>query len=202
MTGAWDIVSGLWLLVAGYLISRTHYFRWLLFITIPLYLLGAGLLIYFRQPGFTPGYIVMCVIFMGIGGGTVTLCEQIAVLSVSSHNNAAAVLGLLGVFGNIGGGVGSAISGAIWTHTFPQYLEKYLPEESMDAFADIYGDLDVQLSYDFGTPTRDAIIQAYAHTQRIMLIATLCVMVLCLFWSFMIKNVNLAKVNQTKGRLF
>lgn len=202
MTGAWDIVSGVWLLVAGYLVRRTHYFRWLLFVTIPLYILGAGLLIYFRQPGFSPGYIVMCVIFMGIGGGTIVLCEQVAVLSVSSHNNAAAVLGLLGVFGNIGGSVGSAISGAIWTHTFPKYLMENLPEESMDAFADIYGDLDIQLSYELGTPTRDAIITAYAQTQRIMLIASVCVMVLCLAWTCMIKNLNLSKINQTKGMLF
>lgn len=100
--GAWDIISGVWLIGVGICIRKTGYFKWLLWVFVPVYILGSGLLIYFRQPHMSVGYIVMCQVFLALGGGTMIVCQQVAVLAHSSHNNAAASLGILGVFGNIG----------------------------------------------------------------------------------------------------
>ncbi|XAO25870.1 hypothetical protein I312_104700 [Cryptococcus bacillisporus CA1280] len=202
ISSIFDIVSGVWLLAVGYAIRKTGYFRWLLMFSVPLYLLGEGLMIYFRKPGGHFGWIIFCQILVAFGGGTITICEQVSVLASASHNDAAAVLAFLGLFGYIGGAVGNSISGAIWTHTFPNALAKYLPAEALPDLNTIYEDLDTQLSFPIGSATRTGIIEAYAEAQEKMLIAGTAVMALSLIWIFVIKNINVAKIAQVKGLLF
>ena len=103
---------------------------------------------------------------------------------------------------HVTGSIGSAISGAIWTNSFPQALEKLLPAEALENFDSIYGDLTVQLSYDRGDSIREAIIQAYGIAQKRMLIAGISVMALALVWVLLIKNIKLNTRDQTKGTLF
>lgn len=200
--GIFDIVSATWLLGTGYLMRRTGRFRWLLQIAVPLYILFVGLLIYFRKPGTNIGYIVMCEILTAIAGGTIIICEQVGVMAASEHNDVAAVLALLSLFGNVGGAVGNSISGAIWTNTLPDSLQRLLPDEAKADWEDIYDSLEVQLSYPIGSDVRSAIIEAYAQTQTYMIIAGTVIMALSLIWVMLIKNIRLNEIQQTKGVLF
>ncbi|EIN11845.1 MFS general substrate transporter [Punctularia strigosozonata HHB-11173 SS5] len=202
ISSIFDVVNGVWLFGVGFLICRTGRFRWLLALSVPLFILFEGLLIYFREPGHSIGYIVMCQVFMAIGGGAIIIGEQVAVLAASTQNNNAAVLALLGVFGYIGGAVGSAVSGAIWTNTLPGALQKYLPADTLPEWEDIYNDLAKQLSYPVGDPTRTAIQHAYAEAQSRMLIAGTAFMALALVWVFLIKNIKVSELEQVKGVLF
>lgn len=197
-----NVVSGVWLLVVGLAIKKTGRFRWLLYFSVPLYMLGVGLMIYFRKPGWGLGYSIMCQIFIAFGGGTMIIVQQVAVLAAADHNNVASVLALLGVFGYIGGAIGSSISGAIWTHTLPENLQRLLPADALADWETIYDSLEVQLSYEKGTPIREAIAQAYAESQSKMLIAGTAVMSLSLIWMFVIRDIKLDKNVQTKGVLF
>ncbi|WWD20464.1 hypothetical protein CI109_104940 [Kwoniella shandongensis] len=202
ISSIFDVVSGIWLIGVGLLIKKTGYFRWLFLGAIPLYMLGVGLMIYFRKPHMHLGYIIMCQIFLAVGGGTMIICQQVAVLAASSHNDAAAVLALLGLFGTCGGAVGNSISGAIWTHTLPNALERLLPAESLPDLQDIYDSLEIQLSYPIGDATREAIMYAYAEAQSRMLIAGTAIMALALGFVFLIKNIKVSEVEQVKGVLF
>ncbi|CAN9192037.1 unnamed protein product [Alternaria alternata] len=202
VASTFDVLSGVLLLSVGLIISKTGYFRWLLFIAVPIYILGQGLMIYFRHPNTSVGYLVMCQIFIAIGGSIIILCEQIAVMAAADHQHIASVLALLNIFGWLGGAVGSTISGAIWTNSFPQALMDLLPAEAMENFDLIYGSLDEQLSYERGSATRLAIEEAYGIAQKRMLIAGTAIMGLCLVWVFLIKNFNVAKMQQNKGRVF
>jgi predicted MFS family arabinose efflux permease len=202
IASTFDVLSGILLLSVGFLISKTGYFRWLLFIAVPIYILGQGLMIYFRQPGTNVGYLVMCQVFISIGGAIIILCEQIAVMAAADHQHVASVLALLNIFGWLGGAVGSTISGAIWTNSFPQALRELLPAEAMENFDSIYGNLETQLGYKVGSTTRLAIEEAYGIAQKRMLIAGTAIMGLTLVWIFLIKNHNVAKMQQTKGCVF
>lgn len=62
------------------------------------------------------------------------------------QNDAAAVLALLGLCGYVGGAIGNAISGAIWTHTLPAALQRILLEGVVGHWEAIYENLDLQLS--------------------------------------------------------
>lgn len=194
-----NVVSGVWLLVVGLAIRKSYRFRWLLLWSVPLYILGIGLMIYFRQPGWSIGYAIMCQIFIAFAGGTMIIVQQVAVLAASDHNNVASALAVLGVFGNVGGAIGGSVSGAIWTHTLPGALRRLLPAD-VD-WQEIYDSLDVQLSYTRGTPIREAISAAYAIAQRNMLIAGTAVMGTSLVWMFVIKDIKLTE-KQGKGVLF
>jgi hypothetical protein len=104
--------------------------------------------------------------------------------------------------GSIGGSVGSAICGAIWTNTFLKKLEQVLPDSAQPELMLIYESLVEQLSYPVGSPTRDAIVEAYGYAQTRMLIAGTVFMVLGFVWVGMMRNINVKNMTQTKGNVF
>ncbi|KAF4551973.1 MFS siderochrome iron transporter B-like protein [Elsinoe fawcettii] len=195
-------VSFVSLFVAGWAIRATGRYKWILWVCVPLYIFGLGLMIHFRQPGFSIGYIVMCEVFFSVAGSVFILCVQLAVLASVDHQHVAAVLALLFVVGSIGGSVGAAICGGIWTNTFRPYLEQNLPESALPSLPLIYGSLVQQLSYPVGSVERDVIVGAYAHAQAIMLASGTAFMALGFIWVAMIKNVDVRKMTQTKGNVF
>ncbi|GAB1197563.1 major facilitator superfamily domain-containing protein [Aspergillus pseudonomiae] len=202
VNSTFQVVSGVLLFIVGYLIRRTGYFRWLLIIGVPLYIFAQGLMIHFRQPNGYIGYIVMCEIFISVGGSVFILCMQLAVLAAVDHQHVAAAMAVLFVSGGIGGAVGNAISGAIWTNTFETALVRYLPESALPDLASIYASLPVQLSYAVNSPERIAIQKAYGYAQTRMLAAGTGLMALAFVAVFMIRNMNLKNMTQTKGVVF
>ncbi|OJJ97585.1 hypothetical protein ASPACDRAFT_80411 [Aspergillus aculeatus ATCC 16872] len=202
ISSIFDLMDPIWLIGCGYLIRVTGRFKWLLLWAVPLYLLASGLMIYFRTPGHSVGYMCMCQIFLAVGGGTLILIEQVAVLAASSHEEYAAMLALLSTFGNVGGAVGSSVSGAIWTNTLPQKLRQYLPADTLDQWEEIYESLDVQLSFPVGSETRIAIQNAYASSQRNMMIAGTALMGLSIAWVLMIKNIKIKENKDVTKVLF
>lgn len=114
MGNIYNVGSCVFSIVVGIFVRWTGRFKWITFVCVPLQMLGTGLMIYFRQPGVDIGYVVMCQIFIAFSGGTLVICEQLAVMAVSGPEKVASVLALLGLFQAIGGAIGQAISGAIW----------------------------------------------------------------------------------------
>ncbi|KAK1146142.1 hypothetical protein N8T08_003231 [Aspergillus melleus] len=202
VNSTFQVVSGLLLFMVGYAIRKTGYFRWLLWIGVPLYIFAQGLMIHFRQPNQYIGYIVMCEIFISIGGSTFILIGQLSVLAAVDHQHVAAALSVLFIFGGIGGSIGNAISGAIWTNTFLPALQRKLPASALPDVLTIYSSLPAQLAYPKGTPERIAIQESYGYAQTRMLAAGTGLMVLCFAWVAMIRNYNVKKMTQTKGVVF
>ncbi|GAN08644.1 conserved hypothetical protein [Mucor ambiguus] len=197
-----DVVSGVLLLGVGYLIRRFGRFKWLLYIAVPLYIFAQGLMIYFRRPNQSVGYLVMCQVFISIGGSTFIIVQQVAILAAVDHQHVAAALGILSVVGTASNAIGATICGAIWANTFQYALAAYLPAEGMENFDMIYEDLETQLSYEVGSPIRLAIQEAYGYAQTRMLAAGTGIMGLCIIWVFLIRNIDLAKISQVKGTVF
>ncbi|KAK4517726.1 uncharacterized protein ATC70_001068 [Mucor velutinosus] len=197
-----DVVSGVLLLGVGYLIRRFGRFKWLLYIAVPLYIFAQGLMIYFRRPNQSVGYLVMCQVFISIGGSTFIIVQQVAILAAVDHQHVAAALGILSVVGTASNAIGATICGAIWANTFQYALAAYLPAEGMENFDMIYEDLETQLSYEMGSPVRIAIQEAYGYAQTRMLAAGTGIMGLCIIWVLLIRNIDLAKISQVKGTVF
>ncbi|OBT76983.1 hypothetical protein VF21_04156 [Pseudogymnoascus sp. 05NY08] len=202
ISNTFDVVSGVLLLIVGYMIRRTGYYKWLLYIAVPLYIFSQGLMIYFRRPNQSVGYLVMCQVFISIGGSIFILICQVAILAAVDHQHVAAVLALLNVAGTIGNAMGSTISGAIWTNTFEKALEQNLPTDALPDLSTIYEDLETQLSYEVGSLTRLAIQESYGYAQTRMLAAGTGIMCLAFISLLLIRNINVAKVAQVKGTVF
>lgn len=196
----YSIGSCFFSLVVGVLIRWTGRFKWLaLGFGVPLTTLGVGLMIHFRQPDVNIGYIVMCQIFIAFSGGTLVICEQMAVMAATTHQYIAVVLALEAMFSSVGGAIGSTVAAAIWTGVFPKKLAEYLPPESQGNLTSIYGDIKVQMSYPMGSPTRDAINHAYGDAQKTMLIAATAVQAISFVAVYMWRDIKVKEFKQVKG---
>ncbi|KAK4154110.1 major facilitator superfamily domain-containing protein [Chaetomidium leptoderma] len=200
ITNIYSIGSCFWSLVVGLLIRVTGRFKWLaLYFGVPVTILGVGLMIAFRQPDVNIGYIVMCQIFIAVSGGTLVICEQMAVMAATTHQYIAVVLAVEAMFANVGGAIGSTVASAIWNGVFPQRLAEHLPAESQGNLTGIVASLPTQLSYPIGSPTRTAIQRAYGDAQRIMLIASTVVQVISIAAVVVWRDIKVKDFKQVKG---
>lgn len=167
-----------------------------LYFGAPITILGCGLMILFRQPNVNIGYIVMCQVFIAFGGGVLVISEQTTLMCVSKQQDFPALLATESMIIAIGGAVGSTIASAIWTGVFPARLMANLPASAQSNLAMIYGDLDTQSSYAWGSPERDAINLSYAQTQRYMLIGGTCIYATLLISIAGWQNVDVRKQKQ------
>jgi MFS family permease len=202
VSNIYSIGSSIFAVLVGIMIRYTGRFKiFALCFGVPLYVLSTGLMIYFRQAHTPIGYIIMCQILIAFAGATLVISEQLAVMAASSHQNVAAVLAFIGLFSSIGGGIGAAISGAIWTNTLPQELLARLPNGFKPKYLDIYASLPVQLTYEWGSPIRNAIIEAYAATQVKMIIAATASMAISFIFVAIWRDIKVTDIKNVKGRV-
>lgn len=202
VSNIYSMGSCLWAIVTGLFIRWNGHFKWVAIgFGMPVTILGVALMINFRQPGVNIGYIIMCQIFIAVAGGTLVICEQLAVMAAVGHQHVAIVLAVEAMFSSIGGAVGQTIATAIWTSVFPERLARYLPAESQGNLTAIYGDIVTQLSYPIGDPTRSAIMRAYGDTQRYMLIASTVTLFIALASIFFWRDINVKNMKQVKGNV-
>lgn len=179
----YSIGSCLWSFVAGIIIAKTGRFKsQALYFGIPVTLLGAGLMIQFRQPDVETGYIIMCQIFIAFACGTLVITEQIAVMAATTHQYVAVVLAVQFMFSSVGGAIGQTVNTAIWTGTFRENLLRFLPASEVPNVDLIYSDLVRQLSYPVGSPERIGVQLAYGESQKWLLtaaVASLATMIPC-----------------------
>ncbi|EAQ85457.1 hypothetical protein CHGG_09471 [Chaetomium globosum CBS 148.51] len=202
VNNTFSIVSGVLLFIVGYSIHKTGHFKWLLYIAVPIYILAQGLMIYFRRPDQSVGYLIMCEVFISIGGSIFIIIQQVAILAAVDHQHVAVALSLLYVVGTTGGAIGATVSGSIWTNTFHGALSRFLPESAVPDLESIYSDLEVQLGYAIETLERRGIQEAYGYAQTRMLAAGTSFMILAFVGVLLIKNINVAKIIQTRGMVF
>ncbi|KAI0393562.1 major facilitator superfamily domain-containing protein [Xylariaceae sp. FL0594] len=199
----YSIGSCLFSIPVGYAIRRTGRFKWIaLYFGVPVTILAIGLLIQFRHAGTSIGWIIFVEILYAFAGGASVICEQVAVMAAAAHQHVAVVLAVEGMFASVGGGIGGSIAGAIWTGVFPQKLMEYLPEESKDNFAMIYGDLKTQIDYPVGSPTHNAIARAYGDALRNMFIGATALTSIGLVAVFMWRDIKVKNLKQVKGTVF
>ncbi|KAJ5429599.1 Major facilitator superfamily domain general substrate transporter [Penicillium cf. griseofulvum] len=200
VSAIYRVGSCLFCLLVGFLIRWTGRFKWLaVYFSFPLMILGVGLMIKFRQPDAGIGYICMTQIFVAFAGGTTVICGELAMMAPSDHQHIAVILAMLNLFGSIGSAIGSTVSAAIWTSEFPKALAKYVPPEVN--VVKVYSDITAQLSYEWGSPARNAIARAYGDAQQYMLITSVCMLVVAWGCSAMWRDIKIKDLKQVKGRV-
>ncbi|KAJ4361954.1 hypothetical protein N0V83_010895 [Neocucurbitaria cava] len=201
VSSIYRVVSCFWCLAAvGPAIKITGRFKWTaVFFALPLDILAIGLMIHFRTPGTSVGYIVMTQIFTAIAGGTIVIAGEMAMMAPSDHQHMAVIIAVLNLFCSIGSATGSTVSAAIWTGTFYNNLVKNVPEGVN--VRSIYASLPTQLSYRWGSPERQGIAQAYADSQKLMLTTSICMLAVALIAASFWRNINIKNIKQVKGRV-
>lgn len=197
ITQTFTFASTVTSIVVSIFIKYTNHYKYWVTLGACVYTLGMGLMLAYRTSGASTGTLVGTQIAVGVGGGMLNVPAQLGVqASVSSHSQVAAVTAVFLTVIQIGGAIGSAISGAIWTQQIPTKLGQYLPADAQDALFDIYGDINEAKAYPMGSPTRDAINRAYQETMTNLLIGALVATIPCIFFSFLMKNYKLDQIQQ------
>lgn len=162
-------------------------------------------MIAYRTEDASTGAIIGTQIAVGIGGGFLNVPVQLGVQASASHQQVAAATTVWLTILEVGGAVGAAVSGAIWSTYVPSKLQQYLPPDLAAGYATIYGDVNVASNYTLyptGSPARVAINQAYQETMRYMLIGAICAAAPILPLTLCLKNYNLDKMKQpVEGRV-
>ncbi|KAH8670132.1 major facilitator superfamily domain-containing protein [Tricladium varicosporioides] len=194
----YSIGSCFWAVIVAAAIRLSGRFKWIAVASLCLQLLGTGLMIHFRQAKYSIGYVIMTQIFIAFGGGGLVICEDMAVMAAVPHENVASMLALIGLFSSIGGAIGQAISGAIYTNKFPAALDRALPGNAT-LNAALYGSLTTQLLYPLGSPERTAVIQAYDEAMWYLTIAGTVFLVPCFLFILIWKDFKVKDLRQVKG---
>ncbi|KAI1169549.1 MFS general substrate transporter [Nemania sp. FL0916] len=198
----YSVGSSIFGLVVGYLIRRSDRFKWLAVAALPVHIIGGALMIVFRRPDTPIIWVIMCQILLTMGGCTLVVCLQMAVMAVASHAELASALAITSLASYIGSAMGSSLSGAIWNSTLPSALTQLLPELSPAEVAHIASDLKKQLSYPIGSPIRTAIVAAYAKSQARMCIVGTLVSLLEIGAVLIWRDIRLSESKQVKGTVF
>ena len=131
---------------------------------------------------------------MGIGGGLINVPAQLGVQASVVHQDVAAATAIFLTIVEIGGAVGSAISGAVWTAKIPAKLKQYLPPPVKADATLILGNLTLAESYAVGSSERVAIDRSYQETMNVLLIIAICLAVPLLPLSLLMRNYKLGHV--------
>ncbi|CUS20862.1 LAQU0S01e16292g1_1 [Lachancea quebecensis] len=180
-----SFVSVVWSPIFSLFITRQKKLKPYIVMGCAMWMVGIGLLYHYRGGSYARSGIIAAVCVWGAGSTMWTYPVNISVQSATSHENLATVTALNYTLYRIGGAVGAAVSGAIWTQTLYKQLLKRLGDAELATLA--YGSpFEFILTYTWGTPQREAVVSAYRHVQRyetivaLVFCAPLVIFALCL----------------------
>jgi SP family sugar:H+ symporter-like MFS transporter len=204
ITRVFSFTSTIASVVVSLLIKHTAHYKYYVTFGSCIYIIGLGLMVAYRNESASTATLVGTQIAVGIGGGFLNVPVQLGVQAAASHQQVAAVTTVWLTILEVGGAVGSAISGAIWSTYVPSKLQQYLPADV--PYAPIYASFTVAGNYTMypaGSPARVAINQAYQETMRYLLIGAVCAAAPILPLTFFLKNYKLDQMKQpVEGRVF
>jgi hypothetical protein len=179
-------------LACGYLVKITRRYKiWMIF-GILVHMVGAYMMVRFRSLDNSTFDLVLSQVIGGFGGGFTTLSAQLGTQAVVDHQDIAIVTAVFLTITQIGGAVGGAASGAIWSTFLPKMLRKHLPTSSKKELDGIFGSIAVAISYDPASPERQGINRAYVEVQRYLNIAALLGLLPALVCAMLMQNVKLS----------
>ncbi|KAJ5413983.1 hypothetical protein N7509_000610 [Penicillium cosmopolitanum] len=177
------------------LIKYTRRYRIFVTIGCVIYMTGLTLMLTYRTENASHAQVLFTQILVGCGGGLLNVPVQLGVQASASHQEVAAATAMFLTSMELGGAVGAAISGAVWTHSIPAKLLKYLPAESQSAAAEIFGSLAKALEYPVGSPTRIAINRSYQETMNRLLTLAIIATLPLIPLSLVMENYKLDKMS-------
>ncbi|KAF8251330.1 MFS general substrate transporter [Wilcoxina mikolae CBS 423.85] len=187
-------------LCVGTLIKYTKVYRTYMIIGVILYTLGILLMLFYRNLSTPVAVIVVTQLIVGVGGGFINVPTQLGIQASVSQQDVGCATAVFLTTLSLGGAVGSAVSGAVWSTLVKRKLGAYLPPESLPTLEEIFGDFLKAASYELGSETREAVRKSYDETMRTLLIIALCTCIPLFPTAMAMKALKLDKVEtEDKG---
>lgn len=187
----YSFVAGIYSPVFGFMVARTRRLKLYMIFGACLYFVVMGLFFRYRGGIGSAAGVIGAMVVWGVASCMYDYPVTTAAQSVTSHEHMATVTALLMTIFSIGGAVGSSVSGAIWTNLlYPRLLKNLGGDADLAAIA-YDSPLDFILDYEWGTPIRAAMVEAYEHVQRYEVLVGLVFCVPMLILTFCIRDPKL-----------
>jgi len=160
-------------ILAGVSMHLMRRFKYVLVFGLVVRLAGVAMMIHSRGANGSDVELVFTQILQGFGGGLAAVSAQVGAQASVPHADVAIITALVLLFTEIGGAVGNACAGAIWSNTMPGNLEKYLPWLTDAERAELYGSITSVTASPRGDPVREGVIQAYDDTMKVMILCAI-----------------------------
>ncbi|WVQ69685.1 uncharacterized protein L199_007905 [Kwoniella botswanensis] len=176
--------------------ERRFHTKWPIWIGIPLCAIGIGIDINFvqnpRRSSSIASFVVAKAIY-GIGRGMFQTSSQVAIQAAVRRGELAMATGIFYFAMSLGGAIGVAVAGSVWSETLPDTLRNNLPEASKNLAQTIYGNIATAIKYDPNSEIGLAILKSYVHTMKILAIVATCLQVPMLIGMFFVKDIVLTE---------
>ncbi len=181
-------------IMAGTIAGLTCRYKWQMVIGACIRLLGLGLMLRYRDAGSSTAQIIIPQVLQGLGGGMLGVLLQLAAQVNVPHQDVAMVTAFVLLLTEIGGAVGSAITGAVLLRTLPARLAEYLPDLSAADRASIVSGLYVNPP--LGTPIRNGINRAWSDLMHNLLLIAIVAAVIPIILTLFLTDRPLPKHEQ------
>lgn len=202
-------------ILAGWGAKATNRYKWIGILGVIVHFAGVWLMMRTRGLNSSTFELVLSQLLGGVGGGFTTIAAQLGCQSVVNHQggyllarleDCAAIDGVprtdvaiaTAIFltiTQIGGAVGGAGAGAVWSTYLPLRLHEHFPQddESQALIPQIMASLPFAMSFPMDSPIRIAINESYRDVQRVLNVIALAALVPAFVAVCCMRNVNLAK---------
>lgn len=184
------------ILTIGVIIKYVKRYKPFLLAGMVIYTLGIFLMFQYRNTSVGLPVIVVTQLLVGIGGGFINVPTQLGIQASVNQQNVGCATAIFLTLLSLGGAMGSAISGALWSTLLKRKLGLYLPGEALPALESIFGDFVAASAYEMGSPERMAIIRAYDETMKQLLIVALVACVPMWPCALAMKGLDLGEVEK------
>lgn len=192
ITQLYSFVSVITGTILGLVVSRIRYLKPFIVFGGCIWIIAMGLMVHYRGGVDAKDGIIGSLCLLGFGAGFFTYPTQNSIQSVTNHEYLSIVTSLYLASYYIGSALGNCVSGAIWTQTLAGEIQRELAKidvNDMELVALAYGSpFTFIVSYPWGTPIRMAVVQAYKHVQRYLLITGTCLCVPLIAFTLCLRN--------------
>lgn len=187
----------------GLIITRVRRTKAFIMVGCSLWFIAVGIFFHFRgdNDGIRSQYflngVIAGVCIWGAGTGFFTYNIVVSILSCTNHEYMAVVIAVTFALYNIGGAVGSSISGAIWTQ---QMYDKIYDNMAASGVNTTLASAAYNSPYTFikqntwGSPARVAVVLAYAEVQKNLCLAGLIMCVPLMLLTLFLRDHSLPSV--------
>ncbi|KAL3963375.1 hypothetical protein ACCO45_000379 [Purpureocillium lilacinum] len=185
ITNLYSFTACLTGLFFGAVVYKLRRLKWIIVCGSGLHLVAFGLLIQYRGGGGSNySGMVGAQVLLGISCGMFTYAALASIQAATRHEHLAVITGVYFACFNVGGAIGNAISGAIWTQLLPGQLQQDLAQFGNETLPGLFYDSPFTAieEYPWGSPGETGVVTSYRYTQRILCIAGICIASLvCVF---------------------
>ncbi|GAA5912263.1 uncharacterized protein JCM6883_003299 [Sporobolomyces salmoneus] len=186
-------------IIAGSFAKWTNRYKWIGIAGVLVHAVGVWLMMRTRNLDGSTFELVLSQLIGGVGGGFTTIAAQIGCQSVVGHQDVGIATALFLTITQIGGAVGGALAGAVWSTVLPNRLHFHLDPSQHSLIPEILASLPYALSFPPDSPIRLAIDRSYVDVQKNLNWLAMIMLVPALVAVCSMKNVNLEKEDQGQG---